>query len=286
MTNLSALHYYPIKACRGQAVDAAFVERRGLQNDRRFMIVDLQGRFMTQRDEPALALVVPQLTDTSLSLSAPNMPGLNLPVAASGPMKLVSVWSSDAVKAIDQGDEAAEWFSFYLEVAARLPRQLRADGMAHGRREAVRLVYMPEESIRPVNRQYAVRPDDHVSFADGYPILIASQESLDDLNARLETPLPMDRFRPNLVVAGCPPFEEDGWKRIRIGEVELAIVKPCARCEVTTIDQASAVRSKEPLETLATFRRADGNKVMFGMNVIPLNEGRLRVGDPVEILVE
>ena len=267
MTNLSALSYYPIKACRGQAAEAAFVERRGLRRDRRFMIVDLQGRFITQRDVPALALVVPKLTDTSLSLSAPNMPGLSLPVAANGPMKLVSIWSSDAVKAIDQGDEAAEWLSSYLKVPARL-------------------VYMPDESIRPVNRQYAVRPDDHVSFADGYPVLIASQESLDDLNARLESPLPMDRFRPNLVVAGCPPFEEDGWKRIRVGEVELALVKPCARCEVTTIDQASAVRSKEPLETLATFRRADGNKVMFGMNVIPLNEGWLRVGDPVEILVE
>jgi hypothetical protein len=267
MANLSTLYYYPIKACRGQATDAAFVERRGLRHDRRFMIVDLRGRFLTQRDVPALALVVPKLTDTSLGLSAPNMPGLSLPVAASGPMKLVSVWGSDAVEAIDQGDEAAEWLSSYLEVSARL-------------------VYMPMESIRPVNRQYAVRPDDHVSFADGYPILIASQESLDNLNARLESPLPMDRFRPNLVVAGCPPFEEDIWKRIRIGEVELAIVKPCARCEVTTIDQATALRSREPLETLATFRRADGNKVMFGMNAIPLNEGRLRVGDPVEILVK
>jgi uncharacterized protein YcbX len=267
MTNLSALYYYPIKACRGQAVDAAFVVRRGLRHDRRFMIVDLQGRFITQRNEPALALVVPQLTDTGLSLSAPNIPGLSLPVAASGPMKRVSVWSSDAVEAIDQGDEAADWLSAYLKVAARL-------------------VYMPVGSIRPVNQQYAVRPDDHVSFADGYPILIVSQESLDDLNARLDVPLSMDRFRPNLVVAGCQPFGEDRWKRICIGEVELALVKPCARCEVTTIDQATAVRSKEPLKTLATFRRADGNKVMFGMNAIPLNEGRLRVGDPVEFIVK
>ena len=267
MTNLSSLHYYPIKACRGQTAEAAFVERRGLRHDRRFMIVDLQGRFLTQRDVPALALVVPQVADTSLSLSAPNMPGLSLPVTASGPTKLVSVWSSDAVEAIDQGGDAAEWFSSYLEVPARL-------------------VYMPVGSIRPVNRQYAVRPDDHVSFADGYPILIVLQESLDDLNARLESPLPMDRFRPNLVVAGRPPFEEDTWQRIRIGEVELALVKPCARCEVTTIDQASAVRSKEPLRTLAAFRRADGNKVMFGMNAIPLNEGKLRVGDPVEVLVK
>jgi uncharacterized protein YcbX len=193
------------------------------------------------------------------------MPVLSLPVAARGPIRRVSVWSSHSIKAIDQGDEASEWLSTYLKVPARL-------------------VYMPESSIRRVNPEYAVRPGDHVSFADGYPILIASQESLDDLNTRLDAPLPMNRFRPNLVVEGCKPFEEDTWKRIRIGEVELALVKPCSRCEVTTIDQVTAARGKEPLKTMATFRRIKGNKVMFGMNVIPVNEGRLRVGDRVEIL--
>lgn len=265
MSSLSAIYYYPIKACRAQTVDAAFVERRGLEHDRRFLIVDSDGLAITQRDVSALALVVPNLTDTGLSLSAPNMPGLSLPVAADGPIRRVSVWSSHSIKAIDQGDEASEWFSAYLKIPARL-------------------VYMPEASIRRVNPEYAVRPDDHVSFADGYPILIASQESLDDLNTRLEMPLPMNRFRPNLVVEGCRSFEEDTWKRIRIGEVELALVKPCSRCEVTTIDQVTTVRGKEPLKTMATFRRIKGNKVMFGMNVIPVNEGRLRVGERVEIL--
>ena len=265
MTTLSTLYYYPIKACRGHAAQTAFLERRGLERDRRFMIVDQEGTFLTQRDEPALALVVPNLTDRGLGLSAPNMPGLSLPVAAYAPTWRVNVWSSHGVNAADQGDEAAEWLSAYLNRPARL-------------------VYMPDESIRPVDPKYAIHADDHVSFADGYPVLVASQESLDDLNTRLETPLPMNRFRPNLVVAGCKPFEEDTWKRIRIGEVELALVKPCARCEVTTIDQATAARGKEPLKTLATFRRLNGSKVMFGMNAIPLNEGRLRVGDRVEIL--
>jgi uncharacterized protein YcbX len=265
MPSLSTLYYYPIKACRGQTVDAAFVERRGLEHDRRFLIVDPDGLAITQRDVSALALVIPSLTDTGLGLSAPNMPGLSLPVAVSGLIQRVSVWSSHSIKAIDQGEEAAEWFSSYLKVPARL-------------------MYMPEGSIRRVNPEYAVRLGDHVSFADGYPILIASQESLDDLNARLETPLPMNRFRPNLVVEGCKPFEEDTWKRIRIGEVELALIKPCSRCEVTTINQTTTIRGKEPLKTLATFRRIKGSKVMFGMNVIPLNEGRLRVGERVEVL--
>jgi uncharacterized protein YcbX len=265
MTNLAALNYYPVKACKGHGVDAAFVERRGLQYDRRFMIVDPDGLLITHRDKAALALVLPALLeDGSLSLSAPAMPALTFPVARSGAVRRVTVWSAN-VKAVDQGDEAAEWLSTYLETP-------------------VRLVYMPEGSIRKVEPRYAVRPDDHVSFADGYPILIASQESLDDLNAHLETPLPMNRFRPNLVVAGCGPFEEDTWQRIRIGEVEMALVKPCARCEVTTIDQQTTLRGKEPLKTMASFRRLSGNKVMFGMNAIPLNEGRLRVGDPVEIL--
>jgi uncharacterized protein YcbX len=265
MPNLSALNIYPIKACRGLSSQAAFVERRGLEHDRRFLIVNLEGLAVTQRDVPTLALVVPALTTRSLDISAPGMPVLSLPSAADGSVRQVTVWDDRQIKAIDQGEEAAAWFSSYTKIP-------------------VRLVRMPEDSRRKVDPRYATRPDDHVSFADGYPILIASQESLDDLNMRLDTPLPMNRFRPNLVVQGCQPFEEDSWKRIRIGEVEMTLVKPCARCEVTTHDQQTGLHGKEPLKTLATFRRKDGNKVMFGMNTIPLNEGRLRAGDPVEIL--
>jgi uncharacterized protein len=266
MTSLAALNYFPIKACKGRNTATAFVERRGLQNDRRFLIVDSEGVAVTQRDEPALALVVPTLTEGSLGLSAPGMPALSLPILQEGVIRPATVWDDSDIKSVDQGDAAADWLSTYLKFPARL-------------------VYMPTDSLRKVDPQHAVRRDDHVSFADGYPILIASQESLDDLNARLEgAPLPMDRFRPNLVVTGCRPFEEDTWQRIRIGEVEMALVQLCSRCEVTTIDQASAVRGKEPLKTMASFRRVDGSKVMFGVNVIPLNEGRLRVGDVLEVL--
>lgn len=265
MLKLSTLTHFPIKACRGWNRDSAFVERRGLRDDRRMMIVDLQGIGITQRDHAPLALVVPDLVDGRLNLSAPHMPALSIPLLSSGPIRQASIWDSSGIRAVDQGDEVAEWLSKYLDFS-------------------VRLVRMNDESVRDMLPGDALQPGDQVSFADGYPILIASQESLDDLNARLETPLPMNRFRPNLVVSGCAPFAEDGWKRIRIGEVEMALLKPCARCEVTTIDQATAVQGKEPLKTMATFRRVNGNKVMFGVNVIPLNEGRLRVGDPVEIL--
>jgi uncharacterized protein YcbX len=152
-------------------------------------------------------------------------------------------------------------------------------------------VHIAEGFIRRVSEKHAVNKDDHTAFADGYPILLASEESLADLNARLETPVPMNRFRPNVVVKGCEPFAEDTWTRIRIGEagaeqgrsVELAIVKPCARCVVTTIDKETLAKSKEPLKTLASYRKWNGG-AMFGQNVIPLNEGRLRLGMSVEIL--
>ncbi len=265
MVKLTSIHYYPVKGCRGHSIPNAFVERRGLRYDRRFLIVDPDGLAITQRDIASLALVMPEVTDTTLSLAAPEMPTISLPVATDGPTRRAKVWSSHNIKTIDQGDEVAEWISSYLNTDARL-------------------VFMPSTTIRRVNPDYAVQPDDHVSFADGYPILIASQESLDDLNSRLETPLPMNRFRPNLVVSGCAAFEEDTWKRIRIGEVELALIKPCSRCEVTTINQDTLAKGKEPLKTMATFRRVGGNKVMFGVNVIPLNEGNIRVDDAVIVL--
>jgi uncharacterized protein YcbX len=145
------------------------------------------------------------------------------------------------------------------------------------------LVHLAQEYKRIIDQEYATSPDDHTGFADGYPILLASEGSLEDLNARLETPVPMNRFRPNLVVRGCPPFEEDRWKRIRIGEVELAVVKACARCVVTTIDKDNLETSREPLKTLAKFRKHPRG-VLFGQNLIPLNQGHIQTGMPVEVL--
>lgn len=265
--HLSGLYYYPIKSCRGLGVERAVITRRGLDHDRLMMLVDEEGLFLTQREFPRMALIEPHLLPSDegdrLTLRAPDMTALDLPLRTSGPRQTVFVWRSTC-QAIDQGDAAAEWLSSYL-----------------GSR--VRLVRIADEFKRAVNPDFAVNPDDETSFSDGYPILIIAQSSLDDLNRRLATPLPMNRFRPNLVVSGCEPFAEDTWQRIRIGGIDFALVKPCARCSVTTTDQATAEVGKEPLATLATFRRVDG-KVMFGQNVIGLGTGVVSVGDVVEVI--
>ncbi|MGE5378116.1 MAG: MOSC domain-containing protein, partial [Bacteroidota bacterium] len=202
MIAISSLIYYPIKACRGFEVESANVERMGLQHDRRMMVVTPEGGFLTQREYPRLALVTPRLQDGILELSAPGYDSIQLGIQSAGAPVSVNVWSSRDVQAIDQGQEAAQWFSEWLGVE-------------------VRLVHLADGYIRRVNRTYAVKPDDHTGFADGYPILLASEEGLQDLNSRLEIPVPMNRFRPNVVVRGCAPFAEDGWNRIRAGDVEL-----------------------------------------------------------------
>lgn len=266
MISLSTLIYYPIKACRGFEMDETNLERMGLEHDRRMMVVTPEGHFLTQRDYPRLALIAPSISNDKLTLSAPGKQDLTFPILKSGPTRSVDIWRSKGVLAVDQGKLAAGWFSDWLE----------AD---------VRLVHFAEGYIRKVNQRYAVNPDDHTGFADGYPILLASEESLGDLNARLEKPVPMNRFRPNLVVRGCEPFAEDTWSRIKIGQIEMAVVKPCARCVVTTIDKDTLQQSREPLKTLAAYRKKAGG-AMFGQNVIPLNEGRLRLGMSAEILAK
>jgi uncharacterized protein len=264
MITVSNLTYYPIKACRGFDVPVSNVERMGLEHDRRMMVVTPDGGFLTQREHPRLALVTPTLDNDSLTLSAPNFDSLQIGIQKSGTPTQVNIWKSKDVHAIDQGDESAAWLSDWLDAS-------------------VRLVHIVDGYNRMLNPDYAVNPDDHTGFADGYPILIISEESLQDLNGRLGSPVPMNRFRPNLVVKGCEPFAEDMWKRIRIGGIEMALVKPCARCVVTTIDKETLEKSKEPLKALATYRRRKSG-VIFGMNVIPLNEGRLEVGMSVEVI--
>jgi len=264
MITLSALTFYPIKACRGFDVPVSNVERMGLEHDRRMMLVTPEGNFLTQREYPKLALVTPTLNSDNLTLSAPDFDSMRLTIQRTGTPRPVNIWKSKGVQAVDQGGESAQWFSDWLGAS-------------------VRLVHIANGCQRKVSADHAVHPDDHTGFADGYPILIASEAGLADLNARLETPVPMKRFRPNVVVKGCEPFAEDTWKRIRIGEVELAIVKPCARCVVTTIDKETLAQSKEPLKTLNTFRK-QGNGAMFGQNVIPLNGGRLELGMSVVVL--
>ncbi|MEP7136708.1 MAG: MOSC N-terminal beta barrel domain-containing protein [Chloroflexota bacterium] len=262
---LASLIYYPIKACRGFEIESANVERMGLQADRRMMVVTPAGECLTQREYPKLALVLPQLEDGALTLSAPEMDVLSHVVQTTGETRRVNIWESKGVAAIDQGEVVAGWFSEWLGAKVRL---------IHIAAGIQRLVNEPD---------YTVRADDHTGFADGYPILLISEESLQELNEKLETPVPMNRFRPNVVVKGCAPSAEDGWNKIKIGDVELAVVKPCARCVVTTIDKETLEQSKEPLKTLAKYRKHELGAI-FGQNVIPLNGGRLQLGMTVEVL--
>ncbi|MBI5352883.1 MAG: MOSC domain-containing protein [Chloroflexi bacterium] len=264
MITLSSLTYYPIKACRGFDVAESQVERMGLADDRRMMVVTLEGKFLTQREHPRLALVIPALKNDSVTLAAPDFDSIRFAIQKSGMPTLVDIWKSTGVHAIDQGEETAQWFSDWLGVS-------------------VCLVHVADGFKRKLNPDYTLSAEDHTGFADGYPILIIAEESLQDLNSRLVSPLPMNRFRPNIVVKGCAPFAEDSWKRIRIGDVEMALVKPCPRCVVTTIDKETLEQNKEPLKTLSKYRNQKGG-AMFGMNVIPLNEGKIKVGMSVEIL--
>jgi len=264
MLTLTTLTTYPVKSLRGHESASTLIERMGLENDRRLMVVTPDGMFLTQRDHARMALITPTLAEERLTLTAAGMEALTVPIRRLGQRLGVEIWQSRGVESIDQGDLAAEWLSDFLKMPARLVR-------------------MADDYQRKLSPDYALSPADQVGFADGFPILIISQESLEDLNRRLEKPIPMNRFRPNLVVSGCEPFAEDGWKRLRIGEVELALVKPCARCNVPTIDQETAESGKEPNTALARFRKING-KVMFGVNVIPVTLGRLRIGESVEIL--
>jgi hypothetical protein len=266
MPTLSSIHVYPLKSASGIAPDEADVERRGLDGDRRWMLVDDEGTFLSQRSHPRLALIDVTATDQGLRLAAPDQPPIDVP-RPNGSMATmpVTVWGDDVDAAPASGDAHA-WCSAFLG-------------------EDVRLVYMPEASRRAVDADYAVRDNDIVSFADGYPLLLTTTASLADLNDRLDAPLPMDRFRPNVVIDGTDAWAEDAWRRVRIGDVVFRSVKPCGRCAVTTTDQQTAERGTEPLTTLATFRRnADTGKVYFGWNLIPEGPGRLRVGDDMDVL--
>jgi uncharacterized protein len=257
---LTGLNIYPIKSTRGIPLHDSAVDEFGLRYDRRWMVVNESGVFLSQRSHPRLAFVAPSIGDGELRVDAPGMPTLRTPLHPGETVATsVTVWD-DTCPASWVGARAAEWFSDFLGYACAL-------------------VHMADQVVRPADPAFAPA-DVRVSFADGFPFLMISEESLADLNRRLTDPLPMNRFRPNLVVAGVEPYAEDGWQRIEIGGVRLRVVKPCDRCLVTTTDQATGERGKEPLRTLATYRKV-GGLVMFGQNVVHENTGHLRIGDAV-----
>lgn len=269
---VSALHLYPVKGCRGIAVPSAEIDGLGLVGDRRFLITTLSGRFLTQRSHPMMALIGTRLDPSTLTLTFKDRTPLPVRRAPdpTAPLLPVEVWSNSNLQAEDCGADAARWLGEVLG-------------------EPVRLVRIGPAYHRPVKPSKA-RPGDVVSFADGYPLLIAGTASLADLNDRLiaqgAAPVPMDRFRPNVVVEGAAPYSEDTWPRLRIGNVILRAAGDCVRCTVIATDQATGERGAEPLRTLASYRRqAEGSGVIFGQNLVHESKaGILRVGDLVETM--
>jgi uncharacterized protein len=265
---LSQIHIYPIKSCGNLSVQTAHVQSRGLQYDRRWMLVDADGKFVTGRQQSQIVLIHAQPDESGLSLSAPGMKSLRVDMPNTQAERIpVTVWK-DGMTALVADKSAHEWLSEFLK-------------------QPVRLVYMDDGVQRRVagNHYFGDAPQ-VVSFADGYPLLLISQASLDSLNQKLSSPISMLRFRPNLVIDGVDaPHAEDQWQRIRIGEVEFELVKTCTRCVFTTVDPQTGARdpSGEPLNTLKTYRRSDDG-VIFGMNVIAKQTGTIYLNDPVIVL--
>lgn len=264
-TTVAALHVYPVKGLKGVDVREARATARGLEFDRRFMVVDEAGTFISQREHPKMATVWTDLADGELLLSAPDADEVSVPLIPTGPATMrVRVWRS-VVDAAPVSEAADRFFSNYLGLGCRL-------------------VYMPDTTRRLSNPEYA--DEKLVSFADGYAYLLIGSASLEDLNRRMAArgarALPMNRFRPNIVLGGSEPYAEDTWKEARVGSARLGAAKPCGRCQVTTTDQSTGeVVGPEPLATLSTYRDSSEFGVMFGMNYVTLEAGTIRVGDTV-----
>lgn len=262
---VSELNFYPIKSCAGTALSTARVATRGIAHDREWLVVDESNNFITQRELAKMCLIKPEIAPdgSELKLSAPDAEIISVPVTDKCGQRRVTVWSKSC-KADDQGDVAAEWLSNYLGVSCRLVR-------------------MSDDFKRQVDQRYAKRKTDQVGFADDFPLLLISEESLQDLNSRIDEALPMNRFRPNIVVKGCEPFDEDKWNTVKIGNVLFDVVKPCARCVITTVDQLTADKGAEPLKALAKYRNSR-NRLLFGQNIVHHSEGQINLGDTLEIL--
>ena len=259
---ISQISIYPVKSITGIALSSSWVEKQGLSFDRRFMVADMNGKMVTARDHNQMVRIKSALQANGLVLTYPESAPLHL-TFSDFMMEEVTcqVWG-DEFQAYSTSEAANAWFSYIIG-------------------KKVQLLFTGEQS----NRQRE-KIKTNVSFADGYPLLLVSQSALDELNQRSPKVHTMAQFRPNIVVAGTKPFAEDGWKRIRIGDVEFEIVKPCARCVLTTVNPETAMRSEqnEPLKTLSTFRADESGGIFFGQNVVAKNEGMIREGDKVMVL--
>lgn len=261
---LTDLYLYPLKSCAPLAVQQATVEPRGLAGDRRWMIIDATDRFITARQFPRITLIRARPDERGLVLDAPGMPTLHVEPPRDAPQRFVEVWKTP-VPAAEAVPEAARWLSQYLGTD-------------------VRLVHMDDSMLRPMDPACS-REGDIVSFADSCPLMLIGSASLDLLNSRLDAPVGMTRFRPNLVVGTALAHTEDEWSRIRIGEVEFDVAKACTRCNFVNIDPANGEKSADgqPLKTLTTYRRFDAG-VNFGVHLIPRSPGTLHRGDRLTVL--
>ena len=263
MLTVSELAIHPVKSLGRTVLPQMQFDRFGPQGDRRYLVADGDGRFVTQREHPRMALIQVTLNAVSLEFSAPDMPAFSLATAyANAPQRRVTVWR-DSVQACDMGDAIANWLSAYLGIA-------------------VRLYHMPDSSVRPVDPNFG-SADDRVSFADGFPVLLIGAASLQAFNSALPEPIGCERFRPNIVVAGAEPYAEDNWRRVRIGALEFDVVKPCSRCVIPSIDPRTATKQPIVVQTLAKLRRR-GNAVYFGQNLIHRGRGSIALGDEVIVL--
>lgn len=262
MLQITQLHIYPIKSLGGISLEKAELTDRGLKYDRRWMLVDENNQFLTQRNFQRMALLIPAIRGNKLIVSELHKEESSLTLdlePSTGEEVHVDIWG-DHCSALHINTAADKWFSHKLG-------------------QNVKLVYMPDSSRRPVDKSYALH-NDITSFSDGYPILIIGQSSLDDLNSRLEEPVPMNRFRPNIVFSGGTPFQEDEMKHFKINELDFFGVKPCGRCVITTFEQETGIAGKEPLRTLSLYR-TDNNKVNFGQNILHSGFGTIQIGEEI-----
>ena len=263
LLTLSEIYIYPVKSLGGIRLTNAQVQSKGLVFDRRWMLVDGEGKFMTQRTTPELALFRLTLNQKHFDITfGEHSIQLNTTTSSASETIETKVWDDDVI-VNEVSPTHSAWFSDMLKLQCKL-------------------VHFPEENARPIESKYQVSHE-QVSLADAFPFLIIGQASLDDLNGRLATPLPINRFRPNFVITGGTPYEEDTWKNFKIGSNEFVGTKPCARCNIPTINQDTIQRNAEPLKTLATYRKKN-NKILFGQNAISLTTGEIKVGDPVSVL--
>jgi len=263
---LSQIWVYPVKSLPGVKLERADIDRRGIAWDRHWMLVDEEGVFLSQRQLPAMALIKVALQPGGLELGVSSQPPLLLSYGKHGHQQIaVKVWG-DNLNAYRVSDVADRWLSDFL-----------------GTR--VQLVCMPDNVVRNVDPEYATASD-QTGFSDGFPFLLLSQASIDDLNRRIDDPssiMDVKRFRPNLLIEGAEAFAEDSWNLVEIGNVRFRVVKPCSRCVITTVNPETAEKGVEPLKTLATYRR-QGNKVFFGQNLLHDSIGSLSVGDELRVI--